>query len=407
MTDLDIYVLQDGGAVAGDAFLVDDFFLSVSGAGPTPTPAPTPTPVAGGSALYNANSIWNKPIGANPTLHPDSAAIVAILSSYVTKIAGPSSDSAPIERITDPNEPTADVYLGGTPYITAVPGASTVRMTYHAVPNDFTDGQMIILDIPHTRSYSFYRFDNHLSPITTVTAGWEGIGSDADGIHVFSDSGNGWGGRATGWSYLAGKITRDEIIAGVISHAIAWASARGDMHQTLYDWPAFGTDGYSVSSPFREGMHLQLNPAVDVNALSMSAGGKAICRALQTYGAWVADVLGDSIPPAPNEVQLQTEAFYTGTYPNVTIDPSPWSGLLAENDLANLPLDQMRVLAVNQGDYYQNTNPPSAVTPTPVAVAPRTTDVMGTNTSTSIIGQISQVVNQLLDFLKGLIGSAR
>ena len=317
------------------------------------TSPPPPAPIEG---WFNANSIWNRPIGANPTIHADSAAIVALISGYAKPIIGIDWPAAPIEEVTDPNEPTADVYLGGSVHTSAVPGASTALMTLHAKSSggqgDFTDGQMIIHDIAHGRAYSFYRFDNSGSPIICEAGGWLGTGDDADGIKTWKDGAYGWGGRATGWSYLGGRVTRGEIIAGVISHALAWVSKATDMRQTLYDWPAMGTDGQSTTSPFKEGMRLQLNPSVDVEALSMSAGGKAICRALQTYGAWVADVCTDG-------AQFQVQAFFTGTYPNVSCNPTPWSGLLAENDLANLPLNQMRVLVVTQGDFYQNANPPA------------------------------------------------
>ena len=324
----------------------------------TDTSPPPPPPIAG---WFNANSIWNRPIGANPTIHADSAAIVALISGYAKPIIGVDWPSAPIEEVTDPNEATADVYESGVVHTSAVPKASTVLITLHAKSSggqgDFTDGKMVIHDIARNRAYAFGVFNNLGSPITCVAGGWLGLGTDADGIKTWKDGGYGWGGRATGWSTLAGLITRADIIAGVISHALALVFQVNDVRQTLYVWPAMDTDGSSATSPMKMGMRLQLNPSVDVESLSMSAGGKAICRALQTYGGWLSDST-----TAGEGAQFQVQGFFTGTYPNVQSDPAPWSGLLTQNDLANLPLNQMRVLVVTQADFYQNANPPAAGT---------------------------------------------
>ncbi|HVU13043.1 MAG TPA: hypothetical protein VHD90_17315 [Phototrophicaceae bacterium] len=211
--------------------------------------------------------------------------------------------------------------------------------------------------------------------------GWVYTTTQGDGIHNYG--GGQWGGRATGWNYDAGLIYPQEIQAGVINHALAIIIPGQAATSGTYVWPARGTDGYSTSSnAIPLGSHIQLDPSIDVNTLSLSAGGKMIARALQVYGGWIGDT-GDVVGV---DVQEFLTADGTG------INSAPWQGLLTANDLGGIPLNKLRVLQTNQSDYYVEgatstpsrapTNTPTR-TPIPSNTPTRTLTNTPTNTSTS------------------------
>jgi hypothetical protein len=87
------------------------------------------------------------------------------------------------------------------------------------------------------------------------------------------------------------------------------------------------------------GGHVQLDPAIDVDALALSASGKIIAKALQEYGAYVGDYAG-------------AIALYAEASPDAL---AAWNGGLLHNDeLATVDLLRLRVLKM--GTLFEDTN---------------------------------------------------
>jgi hypothetical protein len=116
-------------------------------------------------------------------------------------------------------------------------------------------------------------------------------------------------------------------------------------------WPALAADGYSTDpNAIPEGVRVQLDPSIDVNSLPLSPGGKIIAKALQTYGAWLGDTGGATAIYAQ-------EFLYKDGSGQVHLDQGPWQGLLSGSDLSNFPINGLRVIQVNQADFYVNSSP--------------------------------------------------
>jgi len=134
--------------------------------------------------------------------------------------------------------------------------------------------------------------------------------------------------RLVGFALLAGLITPEDVASGKIDHALVFA------HQYLAPsavWPAnkharFERRKDSIPC----GGLVQLDPAVDVNALEISAVGKMIAKALQEYGMYACDFADGLVIYAENP---------TGREVN------PWPELGLDHRSAwNIPLERMRVV---------------------------------------------------------------
>jgi len=136
---------------------------------------------------------------------------------------------------------------------------------------------------------------------------------DGSGVRPPKDGNQAWqwshGARACGFPLIAGLIRPEEIQNGRIDHALALAYPHIRSH--WYTPPASTAQGTTNEAlPDRGmpcGMRVQLDPTIDVDALDLTPAGKIIARALQEYGAYVADYGGaivlyaDGAPEAVNE----------------------------------------------------------------------------------------------------------
>lgn len=98
--------------------------------------------------------------------------------------------------------------------------------------------------------------------------------------------------RASGTPLIAGLIRVDEIKAGRIDHALAFAypGARRDVFVAPASTALEGVKG-STPNPFGMpmGTRIQLNPDYDIEQTLLSPSAKIIARALQEYGAILVD----------------------------------------------------------------------------------------------------------------------
>jgi len=301
---------------------------------------------------FNANSIWNKPIGTSPAIHPNSAGMIQLLASTtngVINIDGINGAWSVAVYEADASAPVKTVCDDGR-----YRPCEKVPIPVGMYPSPDADGKTVIIDRSKTpnRAWSFWSMKKSDGSNGDWTAdygafGWGDISTGGDGIRNYG--GGEWGGRVTGWNYYAGLITPEEIAQGHIDHALEFNIPHG-ITARKHIWPALGDNGVSWDpNAIPMGTRLQLDPSIDVEKLPLSRGGKIIARALQVYGAWV----GDSGSMAALDAREYVKLDKWG-YP--TIDSSPWKGLLTYRDLyKGFPIDKMRVVLANPSEFYQET----------------------------------------------------
>jgi hypothetical protein len=132
---------------------------------------------------------------------------------------------------------------------------------------------------------------------------------------------------------MGGVVRPEEIQQGHIDHALSIAMPY--TRAAFIACPATHTDGkHRDRNAIPEGAHIQLDPALNVDAQPWPAWEKIIAKALQIYGAYVSDTGG-------------TMAIYGQS------DMNPgnvrWSSVGVPKNgpsLANLPWSSFRVLTI-------------------------------------------------------------
>jgi hypothetical protein len=89
---------------------------------------------------------------------------------------------------------------------------------------------------------------------------------------------------------FAAVVRVSEISSGHIPHALFFST---NMAAADHRYPAARSDGTNtalVATPIPQGARVQLDPAIDVDALpEITPFEKAVAKALQTYGAYCGD----------------------------------------------------------------------------------------------------------------------
>lgn len=310
----------------------------------------TPTTPATAADLFSPTSPWNVP--ASGSVDPNSATMVSNASAtgslkYGINAAGHSFD------IQGPDSWSQGEYYGVPLYIA---NASTPRVAV----SDSTGwwGGFSSVPIP-TGATAAVGSDHHLAiwdqPNNLLYEFWNALKSGSNwsasfGI-TFASNGQGYqtgvwqnGARAYGGSLVGGLIRRQEMLNGVIPHALAmsYQYTRG-----LHYARGLGADGVTVniashcdnaSAPNRnstgnipEGARLRLKSSVDVDAkCGSNAACKVIGRALQTFGAFVIDTAG-----APS--------FYSEV---LSPQGQTWAGLLTATDARAFGADDFELMSL-------------------------------------------------------------
>jgi len=147
-----------------------------------------------------------------------------------------------------------------------------------ARPHSGNDGAMVVVDQSSRQVFEFWQ-------ARRTGGGWTASFGAVNNL-----DGSGWGRAATasGASRLGGVIQIAEVQEGSIPHALAVQTSNACAG--AYRPPATSTDGHSSRSDcIPEGARIRLDPAVDLDALSLAPGVRTVARAMQTYGAYVVD----------------------------------------------------------------------------------------------------------------------
>lgn len=205
------------------------------------------------------------------------------------------------------------------------------------IPNGLTvpsgsDGHVAVADPSTNLVYGLWQ-----STGTSPTAGatWGGV-ADLGG------DGQDWSGTSStgcGISRWAMVIRVAEIAAGRIDHTLFFST---DMAAGSYRYPAGKSDGWNAASaahPVPEGARVQLDPSIDLSAISgITTGELIVGRALQRYGAICGDN-GGSRMGFPFELASDASPATPGAV--YTAAGLEWDYF----DMSHLPWADLRVLS--------------------------------------------------------------
>jgi hypothetical protein len=305
----------------------------------TTAPAPTPpvttppsgstdepeteTPLAafpGGGRPFAASSPWNVAIPANPVLDPNNSAIAGYLGSEGKAYADLYESGNPVFESTA-GTPTYNVTCT-EPWGTCPLSSAPVAIPAGAEASSGSDGSMVVINWSTRTGYDFWRAQK-------TSSGWTAAWGT-----TFSIDGMGTEGGATGagMPLLAGMIRTYEIERGYIDHALTFST--DNACQTVLRYPASKTDG-SSSQPncIPEGARVQLNPAIDVDAIpGITPAERMIAHALQTYGAYA-----DNNGGAKMAFSFEDPVGRSNPYPAAGL---PWDYY----DMPQIPWNQLRIL---------------------------------------------------------------
>jgi hypothetical protein len=290
---------------------------------------------------FRSDSPWNVPIAANAPLSPVSGRMIAALLRTAGRLKAdyrgwtipifvidarfcPRVDVHGTSDALHPSvDPDGDKIARGIP----IPGCIW--------PDPQVDHHLVLVDTRQRRSWEFAGF--RASPFgyyASRVAVW-----DLDGPGFAAPfAGDRWwaiGANGAGMPFVAGVIRPEEIAAGEIRHALVCATpvnrkaADADTLEQLCNPTAARSDGTGVGLDYiPEGARLQLDPALNLDALGLSPAGKVIARALQTYGMYVCD-------------NSPTFKLYLQ---NLGLDGGAWAQYNYFSELGVIPVQAFRVL---------------------------------------------------------------
>ena len=285
-----------------------------------------------GQPYFSPASPINQPIAAGAAVDPNSAIMVAALARagadrdfvlsvgaftvpvYFAAAATPRRNvmlNASFARRTAPGQP---------PILTRVP------IPVGARPDPGSDGHMAIIDTAAGCEYDFWQASKNSQGMWQAT--WANRTSLA-GNGIFSRLSP--GARASGFALTAGLIFPVELRNGQINHALTIAIP--NTRKGAPAPPATRSDGQTLAPEgIPMGARLQLDPTLDLSKLDLPAYEQTIARALQVYGAFVADTGGAVSLYAVNRVAYRVD---------------PYASVLPSDKyigLDGIPLDRFRVL---------------------------------------------------------------
>jgi len=286
-----------------------------------------PTPPTSGFGIgtgrpFADDSAWNVPVDGSPVLDRNSDAIIASLTPRNAAYADLYEFGAPIFN-ADAGSPSYQVQCT-MPWGTCDLQKQPIRIPAEAMPNNGSDGGMIVIDWTTRLSCDFWQAQK-------TAQGWRaswGTCASLDG----DGSGPSGGATGAGVNGLAGTVRTYEIAQRRIDHALNFAT--NNSCQQVYRFPATKTDGASSRGDcLPEGARVQLDPSVDVDALpGITPGERTVAHALQTYGAYNRDNAG-----APIAFGFEK--------PTTGVDPYPAAGFAWDYyDMPHIPWNKLRVL---------------------------------------------------------------
>lgn len=273
--------------------------------------APSPAPAVGGCGLFPADHLFNTPIDGLP-VHPDSAAFLATIGDHRLHLdLGTTVDPASAAYYGIPYEVVRGGALGwsvvslagGWPdqsdcSSTAAPGevispclASAPAFPIPPAPlveggvgGADGDHHLLVVDADACRLWELY----HLVP--GPGGSWSALSAATWDLGSSALRPAGWtSADAAGFPILPLLLRADEAASGEIRHALRVTIPSAEI-RAAYTWPARHrtTNGTGAASLPEMGQLFRLKAGYPIPA-GASVQSRAILRALQTYGMYLAD----------------------------------------------------------------------------------------------------------------------
>jgi Ca-dependent carbohydrate-binding module xylan-binding len=297
----------------------------------TPTITSPPAGTATAADPFAINSAFRTRIAAGAALDANSPAMVARLSRDDAMYANLVEYGIPI-YLAGADSPRYSVRCTITDWGTCPVEGMQVPIPNDAKPNTGSDGILVVVDESARKSYEFWQAQFSGGQ---WTASWAGTNSlDGSGWGGAGSTGSGTG---SGASRLGGVIRMAEIQKGDIPHALVVQT--DSVCANAFRAPGWKTDGTSTRTDcIPEGARIRLDPAVDLDSLTLAPAVLAVARALQLYGAYVVDGGGAPISVSFELDPTATSDSIGGVYEQ--------AGLRWDYDsLSGVPWDRLQVLA--------------------------------------------------------------
>jgi len=241
------------------------------------------------------NDAWHQDISASPvdglsrwiltgTVDLGASHLTANFSSVAggnfgipyTVVDSQSTPSIPVPITLHPSE--SDITL------TPVPAALPVEESTGQCPLTGTDRRALILDRNQCVLYEIYQADH------CTTNGWTATNMAVWDLTTTEKRPYGYvSADAAGLSVFEGLVRYDEIVAGVINHAIRFTAVntKDDAANGLFTAPATHAAGTTKNTDNVMGMRVRLRANYDISGFSTT--NKIILTALKKYGMILAD----------------------------------------------------------------------------------------------------------------------
>jgi len=299
-------------------------------------------------SIFAPTSFWYQPIPKTVVLHANSREYVAEFlrqkaAHYGTVSVATSSYASPVYVVpVDARTSTVRVWdcqKRGHAVPELARQWSSVPVPGHARPSRGTDGEMTIYQPSTNTIWEFWQMRTDDGRWQACWGGRMTDISTSDGIWPRP-----YGTTATGLPFLGGQVTAEELQRGEIRHVIGISLV--DLEEaSVFSWPANRSDGsnpHNVPNRIPEGTRFRLDPTVDVDTLRMSAAGKVIAKAAQTYGFVVWDKAG-SIGIRAQNAQSYTVQGQPDPYPTLFNGKEEWAVL------EGFPWDRLQFLPKDYG----------------------------------------------------------
>jgi hypothetical protein len=246
-----------------------------------------------GCPLFPADNIWNTPVTDLP-VDPQSEGYVASIGTEANLHADFGAglyDGAPIGIpfvIVPADQPKVDVVLAGfadepQPYADESdigPAPIPVDAPIEGGPASQDDRHVIVVQEQSCTLFELYR------AVPNADGSWSAVGSVRFDLESNDLRPAGWtSADAAGLPIFPGLVRYDEVVAGVITHALRFTAPRT---RDAYVWPA-RHDAADSDDPGLPpmGQRFRLKPSFDISGFSPR--NQVILRALQTYGMILAE----------------------------------------------------------------------------------------------------------------------
>ena len=251
--------------------------------------------------LFAPTSVWNRALPANAPLDPASRRLVAHFAgeaetevrtgtgpfvqtySYTTPIyvVGPRQRLVRVAIDTDQNRV----------WVNSLQGASDqVPIPPRARPSAGIDSQITIYQPSTNRLWEYWKLRRERDGWHARWGGAINDVSNSPGYYSplsWSKALSVWGASATSLPLVAGTMTLAELRSGHIDHALAITIPYP--RAGVAAWPAQRSDGTGSAAELPEGVHLRLDPRLNIPAMHLPKIVEMMALSAQRYGIIVRD----------------------------------------------------------------------------------------------------------------------